>query len=330
MHAADVERDCAILGIDREDARRLTRARVRAAYRARALTTHPDKNGGKASCAVFHHVQEAYRRLMDHCDHRMEEEDGRHHPKVHVHATTCQPQSPPWMGWMLLWMLTMQRRKPRAIELTCRVSLEDVYHKRIKKLQVQVMRGMQGKQTACAETLYISLLNYRDRYVFEGKGDESCWVPGLRGDVGVTLEILPHPRGMRVDTLFSRYDLVVESPITLLEYYYGCRLRCPRVTMVDDDDNGEEEGEGATAAVTVSVEPEQRLVLMRGMGLPYYDEETEEERRGDLYVHLHLELPTAAAIRDVEGFRECLERFYCGKQVKQHEGSRPPLDPTHV
>jgi DnaJ-class molecular chaperone len=129
-----------------------------------------------------------------------------------------------------------------------------------------------GKPVQSSEDLYISLLNYRDEYVFPSKGD---WLSAnTRGDIIVRLNIQEHPI-LRIDTVLSPFDIHVEFDISLYGYYTRKFLAFQYFDEV----------------IEVPYVTGDKVHVVKGKGLPFYDDGCDEEQRGDLYVFFRLVLP---------------------------------------
>jgi len=172
--------------------------------------------------------------------------------------------------FILLYYLYYLSRK-NTITLNINVTLEEIYNKEIKKIVVNTIEeGLSNKKT----TLYLSLLNYETSYTFKGMGD---WNPESKekGDIIVNLKISPHP-DINIDTVFSKYDLIIEKKMTLYEYYYEFSHEIEFFNKTK---------------VYVEREQADLRALVKGYGLPYYDFNTSEEKRGNLYIYWKLDLP---------------------------------------
>lgn len=165
------------------------------------------------------------------------------------------------------------------IPVTLPVTLEDLYHKKIKRLVINT-RSLEGNTRPTP--VYISLLNYQEEYVFENMGDDLILSAGsskTQGDIHVKLQIKKHPT-FSIDTIVNPYDLHYERKITLVEYLYGLDYTI--------------EIFGKT--LSISYECGQKIKCLTGYGLPYFDEDDSEEKRGALYIFYEVVLPTPQSI----------------------------------
>lgn len=269
-----------------------TKADIKAAFRKLALKCHPDKSQSqKSSIEEFQQVKDAYDFLMDAVDkntNNMSDNLGdsviwskvfdilvtqinatmkrtqKEKHKENRRSKKCHHAQPPTAA------------DPRycvdnILNIKMRVTLDDLYHARVKKLLVKVkdVRTNSFDQ----EELYVSLFNYKETYIFKNKGD--FLADGSRGNIHVTLEIEAHDL-VHADKILCPYDLYIDMDISLSEYYcrnYMAISYFGEILELED------------------IKPGQKCMLVKGKGLPYFDSNTEEDTRGDLYVYLHLKLP---------------------------------------
>jgi DnaJ-class molecular chaperone len=270
---------------------------IRSAFKKLALQHHPDKKGGDDT--EFKRINEAYQILSD-VDKRkvydMKYEDNinidllskfasilmnivhdKLKEKVASQKTSCHTNNEH----------TYQKARPIRLNIT--VDVEEVYNAKVKKMVVKVKRRVDdGSFVFKSKTLYISLLNYRDEYIFEGQGDDGD-VVNARGDIIVKLDI-KSDNPISVDTLFCKHDLHMECKMSLYEYLYGFDVKLPYF-------NGD--------VIHVDAQPSKREYLqddgyynyvheMNGKGLPYVDgdnvvvEDEDNIKRGKLFIYFKL------------------------------------------
>lgn len=149
-----------------------------------------------------------------------------------------------------------------------------------KKIAVKVLRyDVNGRRCIKHTHLFIPLLNYKDEYVFYGKGDELS--PGKFGDICVKLVIKPH-ECYHIDRILNQYDIHYEKTVTLYNYVYGLRENVKHI-------DGENE-------FTISYSGGDKVQVLKGMGIHYVDEKSGKRKRGDLYVMFDLQLPSPHSI----------------------------------
>lgn len=146
----------------------------------------------------------------------------------------------------------------------------------VKKIVVKVLRYVDNKKTIKKKVLYIHLLNYELEYMFKNDGDEIS--PGVFGDICVKISIVPYGN-YYVNDIFSKYDLYLDYKVSLYDYLYGLK---ESINHIDGTSKFE-------------IEYDYKKQLSRkyeGLGITYFDNETGNIRRGDLYVFFNLKLPT--------------------------------------
>jgi len=259
------------LGLDKG----ASKSDIKAAYHRLALQHHPDKSGTPATTDKFTKITEAYEFLMAW--------DG-------PHDNTLYQQTEEWtlifeslLSDLAQRMLKLNRNSTRKkkgkvsnvgschdVYVDIQVTLDDLYNAKIKKLLVKVHAK---NNQIHHEELYISLLNYKDQYRFNGKGDYID--DDLRGDIVVNLKVKDHDL-VKIDKIVFPFDLFIDFPISLHDYYFRKYLALPYL-------NNE--------IVELDMSPGKKCVRIPDKGLPYYNEHDDEHKRGDLYVHLNLILP---------------------------------------
>lgn len=187
--------------------------------------------------------------------------------------------------FVLLYFLYNLSRK-NIITLHINVTLEEIYNKEIKKIVLTTKdEGFSTKQTI----LYLSLLNYETSYVFKGMGDLNP-DSKQKGDVVIVLKIIPHDE-IHIDTVFSKYDLIIERKMTLFEYYYETAHEIDYFNKTK---------------LYVSRQSSELRAVVKNAGLPYYDFNTSEEKRGNLYVYWKLDLP----VESPRAMKELLKKYF--------------------
>lgn len=167
------------------------------------------------------------------------------------------------------------------IKLTIVVTLEEIYNKHVKKINIKVKR----ENTFSIKTIYLSLLNYEESYIYKEQGDE---YDGKYGDIIINVKIKHHDY-IRIDKYLFRYDLYLDEKISLYELYFGInrvikyfgdeKITVNRNFLENDDID--KKLTNCFSFVHVEI----------GKGLPYYDHDKDEECRGDLYICFRLKLP---------------------------------------
>lgn len=257
-----------ILGVSRE----ATREEIRAAYREQVLRHHPDKCHGQDAkdadqSTTFTDIKEAYEVLID--DDKREEYDKQN----------CDDTNTGWLytnivfhAFNFIWLL--RDRTQRHIRISLPVTLEDIYFKRVKKLNINVRRRIESSEiVSVVEEFYIPLNSYEHVYVFDKKGDDCIFSKFESGDVIVTLDIQSHPL-VRIDNLFNKYDLFITLDIGLVDHYFKEQYELQ-----------------VFKGLNLYFRKERDSVVLREQGLPFEDDDTGEQRRGDIYIYFNVILP---------------------------------------
>jgi DnaJ-class molecular chaperone len=264
--------DYEVLGVSRD----ASKDDIKAAYKALALRYHPDKN--KEDCDKFLEIKSAYERLMNKgtvgAGAGAEAEDLEVNSKFVIDT------------FMVLFnmLLKLKDSLQRNITVTMPVTIEDIYFKRVKKISLKVKRRAPDNDNAelksVSEDFYISLIDYENEYVFEGKGDD-CVIPKFKsGDVIIKLDIQKHPF-VRIDGIFSKYDLYIAIDLDLYDYYFK-------------ENHELELFPGHCIRFNRSIG--NNGLILPGEGLPYYLDDV--ERRGDLYITFEVILPEKSQLRE--------------------------------
>lgn len=262
-----------VLGIDRD----ASQEDVRAAFRRRALETHPDKTGG--ADAEFRAVSEAYNVLRDPTSRRIYD--------------ACMDAGSSDLVRCLVDLLARcvndwrargdgAPTPPATMTLSVRIeaTLKEVYDRAVKCVRVRV-HGVPGTDHV---TLYVPLAGAQRRHVFKGLGDAAP--DGTRGDIHVDVDMM-FPEHVRQDDVIDPLDLHVDHALSLYEYLFADQV------MITLDPDME--------PVPVPYMCGQRIACIDGAGLPG----TGHGVRGTLLVHFTLEPPTLSTER-----REALRVAY--------------------
>ncbi len=249
---------------------------IKKAYRKLALLYHPDKNAGDPS--MFVKIQNSYQILCD-PSKRMEYDCSQKSEFATSELLT--------RFFKFVMRIVTAEKPPQKntveIHVPVKVTLEDLYRGRVKKLMIKVKHG----GLFISKPFYISLLNYKYSYVFLSQGDTNS--DGVTGDLILDLNICDHKSGMKIDQVLCSYDLYVDKEISLYEYYYGIESSIEHIN-------------GKILTYKKTFLDGSMSLIFRGVGLPCYDEETEIVKRGDVYVFFklvhkpHLEIP----LEDIE------------------------------
>lgn len=233
---------------------------VKKAYRDLVLKHHPDKQGGDAES--FRKVHEAYDAIR-----QGKNNDGTQ-AQSDIEANDNLLKS--MLDVLMQFARDLMDKKKRNIYVTMPVTIEDIYHKRVKKITIKVKRRTpDGGIALISEDFIINLDDYDETYVFDGRGDDCILKKIPSGDVIIKLEIEKHPF-IRIDTLFCKYDLYTEVEILLLNHYTDNAIIVPFLNNTE---------------IIVPYDKKSKNIKVAQKGLPYND------TRGDLYIHVSLKLP---------------------------------------
>lgn len=290
---------------------------IRYAYKRQALRFHPDKQEGDDM--KFKRVNQAYQILIDPFQkelydakykNKTSEENAKileeflsnvvtvlHDKlkeKLNSKIDSCNTKKENKEKTVDTSDETSVEQAPLKIELD--VDIKDVYNANVKKVVIKV----RNQDKDILKPFYLPLCDYQDIYCFEGDGDNG-------GDIHIKLNIvsniMPH---IKQDSLVSKYNLYIETYLTLYEYYFGVERSIPFY-----DEN-----------ILINLSPfvtsdgghsnETHFVhIINNKGLPYMNE-NDEQMRGDLFIHFTLMLPQLCA----DGLFNCqpmLKTFFHGK-----------------
>lgn len=273
--------DRKLLEVDLKD----DRVTIKRAYMRLALKLHPDKSIDARGSDGFIQLHLAYQRIL----HRMDA------PITHAcmiesmmpHLTSLLMQL---MGFLVAFMQSQDQavhtkewcrgihhvdtcsdHKPPTLVVNIDVSLDDVYHARVKKLIVKVNKH--GVDWGYRKIM-IPLVTHLPSHFFEGMGDES----DMTGDVCVNVHVQDHVSGVHVDNLIDCFDLHITVETNVRDLIIG------KLITLKDIPGGELQvwyGGSENAAT---------FTIIRNRGLPYLKDGL--ICRGDLYVFFDMCLPS--------------------------------------
>lgn len=253
---------------------------IKKRFRHLALKHHPDKNGHRDD-QQFKRIKEAYDILSDPVKRQFYDATSSNESGHHANFMGGDWQE--YMSKIVACMASLYERyqaeKNARIEIPLKITIDDLYQRKIKKL---VINTKTSAGTTRPQSLYVSLLHYQDEYFFENMGDDLVFASldlKKRSDVIVKLVIEPHPV-FKIDTLISPYDLHVEKKVTLYQYMYGANFTIDLFN---------------TKTLEISYMHGEKVMVFSNYGLPFVDEETQEEHRGNVYVFFDVELPEAGS-----------------------------------
>ena len=254
---------------------------IRTAYKKQALRFHPDKPEGNE--LKFKRIHEAYQILCDPINKKMYDD---YYSNEHFDSKTTEI-----LQAFLVNVATeinkklqeklhnVQKKKPLStnMNIELNVDIKDIYEAQVKKILINIH---ENETKSILKPFYISLNNYQDVYCFPGEGDGGV-------DVNIKLNIVstmfPH---IQQDNIVFKYNLYIEVPLSLYEYYYG-GTRTIKFFTEDIEVNIQD-----FITIHKSDSENYKFVhIVYGKGLPFINE-NDEQQRGDLYIHFSLKLPT--------------------------------------
>ena len=189
--------------------------------------------------------------------------------------------------YLLMLYLLM---KPKDIKLSLSVSFEDVYNGVTKKINYN--RYFNGRKIR--DYIYVHLMNFKDNYTIEGYGDEN---PATKkcGDLKISFNIdYGLSSNVFINNLIDSYDVSYSIKITLYEYYYGFNKD---IEFMNNKIN-----------ITQHIPCINGMLMhVKNKGLPY-ENDMEEEARGNLLLLFELDLPAIIPIDDE--FQSYLAKYF--------------------
>ena len=240
---------------------------IKAAYRRLALKYHPDKNRGFEN-KLFPEIKSAYDVLSDPVQRNIYDNRDQNLNNI-----------VDWKGFMKdvmsnMYVFFTMYIIPKNINIDVQVSLTEVYFKKVKKLEVRVKRWIDDKFSDSKISIYIHLNNYKKEYTFVGMGDDSILRNKQSSNIIVRLTINNFPEGVTIQDVFSEYDLYIIKDISLASFLLEEKLNI----LI------------CQGASTTVINTGEKSYLLKDLGLPYQDE-SQEQKRGDVYVKLNVTLP---------------------------------------
>lgn len=262
-----------ILGVQKD----ATIDEIKAAFRRKALAHHPDKNNNNqdASASEFSKIKEAYDVLSQPIKRSIY--DDNQHSVV-----------PSFMNDILVQIFVMASR-PRVIVVKLEVPFEEVYQKKIKRIEIKVKRWVDHSYVFYNEVFHISLINVQDKYAFEGMGDDSIIPTFPRGDVEIQINITNYSEHLKIDRVFSEHDLFLTVPMSLYTFYNEAEFDlelCPNIKIKRSNDR-------------------KLSYHMLNVGLP-----TGVVTRSDIYIEIQLIMPLKLKTGKSKRLQHVLKKYF--------------------
>ena len=291
-----------VLGVDRT----ASSEDIKRAFRRLALTHHPDKNKTMDD-SQFKKINAAYQILIDPQKRKLYD-----YTQTEIGAQDFDIRAIVLQFLYMFLSTTMNKSeaqhnapqeavsKKKNINIVLEVTLDELWKKDVKKICVKVKKLSGDIEVV---PIYVSLLNYEEKYVYQGLGDEYIDKDQTRrGDITVHVKVKEHEL-VRIDKILYRYDLIIEQDMTLYEMYFGLDRQVPFLRG--------EVIHVSKACVMKSIDDSMLrsytcVHVEVGKGLPYFDEDMEIEKRGDLYIYFKLKLPK---FNDVQMEKQDIQTF---------------------
>lgn len=238
---------------------------IKRAYKTLALKYHPDKCGDNA---LFIELNKSYQILCD--------PDKR---KIYDESLTNN------IDYFRVFMkIIINLKKPhKDIELSIKVTLNELYLAKIKKIGVKVLRD----NVFTRISLYISLLNYKPQYIFKNMGDNK------ESDIIVNIDIV-EDSVVKIDNVLSIYDLYIEKNISLYEYYFGVNFD---VNYIDNT---------ILNIKREFINNSSLIQVLKGRGLPEHI--NNKTVYGDLYIYYTIVYPKYT--NNIKNIRHIMHKYF--------------------
>ena len=276
-----------VLGVNRD----ATSDEIKAAYKKRALESHPDKlfsararaKGNNVS--EFTQVRQAFEVLSDTFKRRIYDDtcdtcdayDTYTNDDAFPNNVSMSKSN--WtnlisnINVVFLNMLYMAVYPPHII-VKLQVPFHEVYNQKYKKVHVRVKRWNNGVYAYAIQVIVVSLISFQNEYVFVGTGDDSSIAGMTRGNIIIKIEIIGVSKCLTFDNLFSEHDLFFKYEMSLYDFYTCKKLH---IRLGED--------------IEFFVENKQQFsYIERSMGIPVHGLYKSKER-SDVYINIILVLP---------------------------------------
>lgn len=300
-----------ILGLSKN----ATFEQIRKKYKKLALLYHPDKN--PQSTVDFSQIQEAYSVLSDPMRRRVYDMMQCDTKESFDHFFTL------FMKWACIALTykklfhqvrnhpCVYKKKPN-IEICQQVTLDDIYAGRAISIPFERDVFTNDELKSVRETISLSLVGYKKEYVFPDMGhaykksdiitengqpriDDTI----LYSLLIITLDIVPRS-DITITDIISPYDIEIHVPIDFVDYINGKHVSCNVFGRRID---------------TVYTGGEPCITTCENQGLPMYENDSGDFKRGDMYVILDLKLPNSRQISALRG-QENTEWGMMWKKIK--------------
>ena len=196
---------------------------IKNAYKRLSKKYHPDKNKN-CDYSKFIKISESYQRLMNIYDYNIDIEDYEFYISNYIsiirylYEIIKEKLIENTNNWFSYKNKKVEKTKDIIINLD--VNLLDIYKNEIKKVTIKVLRKeTKNNLILKKEDFYISLYNYKDKYIFKEKADDDLLKDN--GDIIITINILNIDGYYIKNMKDEKYNLYYNMTISLYDYLFN-------------------------------------------------------------------------------------------------------------
>lgn len=196
---------------------------IKNAYKRLSRKYHPDKNKN-CDYSNFIKISESYQRLMNIYNYKIDIEDYEFYITNYIsiikylYEIIKDKLIENTNNWFSYKNKKVEKTKDIIINLD--VNLLDIYNNEIKKVTIKVLRKDSKKKLILKkEDFYISLYNYKEKYIFKEKADDDLLKEN--GDIIITINILNSDGYYIKNMKDEKYNLYYNMTISLYDYLFN-------------------------------------------------------------------------------------------------------------
>lgn len=196
---------------------------IKNAYKRLSKKYHPDKNKN-CDYSNFIKISESYQRLMNIYNYKIDIEDYEFYITNYIsiikylYEIIKDKLIENTNNWFSYKNKKVEKTKDIIINLD--VNLLDIYNNEIKKVTIKVLRKDTKKKLILKkEDFYISLYNYKEKYIFKEKADDDLLKEN--GDIIITINILNKDGYYIKNMKDEKYNLYYNMTISLYDYLFN-------------------------------------------------------------------------------------------------------------
>jgi curved DNA-binding protein CbpA len=196
---------------------------IKNAYKRLSKKYHPDKNKN-CDYSNFIKISESYQRLMNIYNYKIDIEDYEFYITNYIsiikylYEIIKDKLIENTNNWFSYKNKKVEKTKDIIINLD--VNLLDIYNNEIKKVTIKVLRKDTKKKLILKkEDFYISLYNYKEKYIFKEKADDDLLKEN--GDIIITINILNSDGYYIKNMKDEKYNLYYNMTISLYDYLFN-------------------------------------------------------------------------------------------------------------